>query len=347
MCMYIYIYWGIQDTCGERLQFANSKNSPCFIRSITELNGPCKRVRIFPGFFQISRGFFSEIYSQATQGTGKQASKPASQPASKPASQQASKPASQQASKPASQQASKQASKPASQQASKPASQPASKQASQQASKPASQQASKPASQQASQQASKPASKQANEQTSKRASEQASKQGRKHGSQQSEKVSKPCREPARQPARQQARKVSNQALNKYGARLQYHPPYPCAQAKDIVIPYKTAFPGKPPPTACDNARKVDDKAHLHCEWMYHDHVTFCGRRCALPRRPPPALLFKRHPPRLVTTCKCMMRPTFFFKRVWSNLSSKFKCVLCCHAVTKPQRWMIWPTNCYV
>ena len=30
---------------------------------------------------------------------------------------------------------------------------------------------------------------------------------------------------------------------------------------------------KAPPAACDNARKVDDKAHLHCEWMCHDHVT--------------------------------------------------------------------------
>ena len=53
------------------------------------------------------------------------------------------------------------------------------------------------------------------------------------------------------------------------------------------------------------------------------------------------------PPRLVTTCKCMIRPTFCFKRVWSNASSKFKCVLCCHAVTKPQRWTMRPTNCYV
>ena len=25
----------------------------------------------------------------------------------------------------------------------------------------------------------------------------------------------------------------------------------------------------------DNATKVDDKAHLYCEWMYHDHVTLC------------------------------------------------------------------------
>ena len=64
----------------------------------------------------------------------------------------------------------------------------------------------------------------------------------------------------------------------------------------------------------------------------------------------PNLFILEPPPRLVTKCKCMIRPTFCFKRVWSNLSSKFKCVLCCHAVTKPQRWMIWliwPTNCHV
>ena len=217
-----------------------------------------------------------------------------------------------------------------------------------------------------------------------------------------------------------------------------------------------SFYFKAPPAACDNARKVDDKAHLHCEWMYHDYVTLCGgRRCALPpapasrllileatprglwqnasvwygppsvssvcdqtcrqnssaccaamlwqnhkggwngpptatssitlplyavttpqrwmirptyianecimtmwrfagggaapspRAPLPPFYFRGNPPRLVTKCKCMIRPTFCFKRVWSNLSSKFKCVLCCHAVTKPQRWMIWPTNCYV
>ena len=48
---------------------------------------------------------------------------------------------------------------------------------------------------------------------------------------------------------------------------------------------------KPPP-ACDNARKVDDKAQIHCEFLYHDYVTLCGgTRCALPPRPPPAFLF--------------------------------------------------------
>ena len=98
-------------------------------------------------FFRFPGEFFSEIYSQATQGTGKQAS----QPASKQASQRASKQASQQASKQGSKKASQPASKQARQQASKAASQQASKPASKQASQPASKQASQPASKQASQ----------------------------------------------------------------------------------------------------------------------------------------------------------------------------------------------------
>ena len=94
-------------------------------------------------FFRFPGDFFSEIYSQATQGKGKQASQPASKQASEQASKPASKQARQQEGKPASQQASKaarkQGSQPASKQASKQASQPASKQASQPASKQASQ----------------------------------------------------------------------------------------------------------------------------------------------------------------------------------------------------------------
>ena len=82
--------------------------------------GSCGGYVFFRGFFFRFPGeFFSEIYSQATQGTGKQASKQASQQASKQASEQASKPASKQASQPASKQARQQASQPAS----KPASQ--------------------------------------------------------------------------------------------------------------------------------------------------------------------------------------------------------------------------------
>ena len=57
--------------------------------------------------------------------------------------------------------------------------------------------------------------------------------------------------------------------------------------------------------------------------------------------PLPPFYFRATLPRLVTKCKRMIRPTFCFKRVWSNLSSKFKRVLCCHAVTKPQNASVW------
>ena len=65
----------------------------------------------------------------------------------------------------------------------------------------------------------------------------------------------------------------------------------------FVCVHAESFYFKAPPAACDNARKVDDKAHLHCELMYHDYVTLCGRRrCALPPRPPPRLFILEPPP---------------------------------------------------
>ena len=71
----------------------------------------------------------------------------------------------------------------------------------------------------------------------------------------------------------------------------------CCPGPLLYVFMPNLFILKPPPAACDNARKVDDKAHLHCELMYHDYVTLCGRRrCALPPRPPPRLFILEPPP---------------------------------------------------
>ena len=40
----------------------------------------------------------------------------------------------------------------------------------------------------------------------------------------------------------------------------------------FVCVHAESFYFKAPPAACDSARKVDDKAHLHWELMYHDYV---------------------------------------------------------------------------
>jgi hypothetical protein len=44
----------------------------------------------------------------------------------------------------------------------------------------------------------------------------------------------------------------------------------CCPGPLLYVFMPNLFILKPPPAACDNARKVDDKAHPHCEWMCHD-----------------------------------------------------------------------------
>ena len=59
----------------------------------------------------------------------------------------------------------------------------------------------------------------------------------------------------------------------YGCKLSYH-----GEIGWMVWPtncYVEYYGMTATPVCCDNATKVDDKAHLYCEWMYHDHVTLC------------------------------------------------------------------------
>ena len=97
---------------------------------------------------------------------------------------------------------------------------------------------------------------------------------------------------------------------------------------------------------------------------------FAGGAAPSPRAPLPPFYFRATPPRLVTKCKSMIRPTFCFKRMWSNCrqnssacfaamlwqnhkggwyvpptatSSITLPLLPLYAVTTPQRWMIRPT----
>ena len=130
-----------------------------------------------------------------------------------------------------------------------------------------------------------------------------------------------------------------------------------------------SFYFKAPPAACDNARKVDDKAHLHCEWMYHDYLTLCGgRRCALPPAPASRLLILEATPRGLwqnasvwygppsvssvcdQTCRqnssacCAAMLWQNHKGGWNGPPTATSSItLPLYAVTTPQRWMIRPT----
>ena len=136
----------------------------------------------------------------------------------------------------------------------------------------------------------------------------------------------------------------------------------------FVCVHAESFYFKAPPAACDNARKVDDKAHLHWELMYHDYVTLCGGRLRPPPAPPsPPFYFRATPrglwqnasvwygpPSVSSVCDQTCRQNSsacFAAMLWQNHkggwygppTAKSSITLPLYAVTTPQRWMIRPT----